>query len=49
MHLVEGEGGGRHSDQDIEQVRHQLSLRVLGQWENRRRGAGADHPHLPFP
>lgn len=48
-HLVEREAGGRHTDQDVEEVRHQLSLRVLRQWEDRGGGAGADHPHLTLP
>ena len=48
-HLVQREGRGRHSDQDIEKVGHQLCLRVQGQREKRRGCAGTDHPHLPLP
>lgn len=49
MHLVEREGNGGHSDQDVEEVEHQLGLSVQGQREERRGGRRADHPHLPLP
>lgn len=49
MHLVEREGRGCHSDQDVEEVRHQLRLRVQGQREKRRGCTSADHPNLPLP
>lgn len=49
MYLVEREGGRRHTNQDVEEVRHQLCLRVKRQREERRGRAVADHPHLPLP
>lgn len=49
LHLVERESSGRHSDQDIEEVKYQLRLRVQGQREDRRGSVGAYDPHLTLP
>lgn len=49
MYLVERKGGGRHADQHVQEVAHELALSVNGRREERGGHAAADHPHFACP
>lgn len=49
MHLIKREGCRRHSNQRVEEVGHELCLRVQGKQEDRRGCTTAHHSHLPLP